>query len=75
MNAELGAALAAPVLAPFADLTVQVGAPIEVGAVGHGTRRGSRALRDMVIRAAIRDAAAASVSPGSATVNITIDLN
>jgi len=31
--------LAAPALAPFADLTVQVGAPIEVGAVGHGVRR------------------------------------
>jgi len=31
--------LAAPLLDRFADLTVQVGAPIEVGAVGHGTRR------------------------------------
>lgn len=31
--------LAAPGLARFADLSVQVGAPIEVGAVGHGTRR------------------------------------
>jgi hypothetical protein len=31
--------LAAPALAPFADLSVQVAAPIEVGAVGHGTRR------------------------------------
>ena len=31
--------LAAPALAPFADLTVQVAAPIEVGAVGHGVRR------------------------------------
>ncbi|MEP7294965.1 MAG: DUF3237 domain-containing protein [Burkholderiales bacterium] len=32
-------ALAAPALDRFADLTVQVAAPIEVGAVGHGTRR------------------------------------
>ena len=31
--------LAAPQLARFADLSVQVGAPIEVGAVGHGVRR------------------------------------
>ena len=31
--------LDAPALARFADLTVQVGAPIEVGAVGHGQRR------------------------------------
>ena len=31
--------LAAPGLARFADLTVQVAAPIEVGAVGHGLRR------------------------------------
>ena len=32
-------ALAAPALKRFADLTVEVGAPVEVGAVGHGTRR------------------------------------
>ena len=32
-------ALAAPALARFADLTVQVGAPVEIGAVGHGQRR------------------------------------
>lgn len=32
-------ALAAPGLARFADLSVEVGVPIEVGAVGHGTRR------------------------------------
>ena len=31
--------LAAPALARFADLTVQVGAPVEIGAVGHGQRR------------------------------------
>ena len=31
--------LAAPGLSRFADLSVQVAAPIEVGAVGHGTRR------------------------------------
>ena len=31
--------LAPPTLARFADLAVQVGVPIEVGAVGHGTRR------------------------------------
>ncbi|MEP6874064.1 MAG: DUF3237 domain-containing protein [Burkholderiales bacterium] len=31
--------LAAPGLARFADLTVQVASPIEVGAVGHGMRR------------------------------------
>jgi hypothetical protein len=34
--------LAAPGLARFADLTVQVAAPIEVGAVGHGMRRNCR---------------------------------
>jgi hypothetical protein len=33
------AALDAPTLRPFADLRVEVGAPIEVGAVGHGQRR------------------------------------
>jgi hypothetical protein len=32
-------ALRAPELRRFADLSVQVGAPIEVGAVGHGSRR------------------------------------
>jgi hypothetical protein len=32
-------ALAAPALVRFADLTVQVGAPVEIGAVGHGQRR------------------------------------
>ena len=31
--------LAPPQLVRFADLSVQVGAPVEVGAVGHGTRR------------------------------------
>jgi hypothetical protein len=31
--------LGAPALARFADLQVEVGAPVEVGAVGHGTRR------------------------------------
>ncbi|HEX7435178.1 MAG TPA: DUF3237 domain-containing protein [Caldimonas sp.] len=31
--------LRAPALQRFADLTVEVGLPIEVGAVGHGTRR------------------------------------
>ena len=36
---EVNDPLAAPALLPFADLSVQVGAPIEVGAVGHGTRR------------------------------------
>jgi len=36
---DAGDPLAAPLLARFADLSVQVGAPIEVGAVGHGTRR------------------------------------
>ena len=35
----LDAALAAPGLARFADLSVQVGTPVEVGAVGHGVRR------------------------------------
>lgn len=35
----LEAALAAPGLVRFADLAVQVGSPIEVGAVGHGVRR------------------------------------
>ena len=34
-----GDPLAAPPLRRFADLSVQVGAPVEVGAVGHGTRR------------------------------------
>ena len=36
---EVEGALGAPGLERFADLTVEVGAPIEVGAVGHGTRR------------------------------------
>ena len=36
---EVEAALGAPALQRFADLTVEVGAPVEVGAVGHGTRR------------------------------------
>ncbi|HEX7440733.1 MAG TPA: DUF3237 domain-containing protein [Caldimonas sp.] len=31
--------LRAPALQRFADLTVEVGLPIEIGAVGHGTRR------------------------------------
>lgn len=31
--------LVAPALRRFADLSVQVAAPIEVGAIGHGTRR------------------------------------
>ena len=35
----LEGALGAPPLRRFADLTVEVGAPVEVGAVGHGTRR------------------------------------
>jgi hypothetical protein len=35
----MNAPLAAPLLDHFADLSVQDGAPIEVGAVGHGTRR------------------------------------
>jgi hypothetical protein len=35
----LESALGAPALRRFADLTVEVGAPVEVGAVGHGTRR------------------------------------
>lgn len=34
-----GDPLAAPQLLRFADLSVRVGAPVEVGAVGHGTRR------------------------------------
>ena len=36
---EVEGALGAPALKRFADLTVEVGAPVEVGAVGHGTRR------------------------------------
>ena len=36
---DLAGALLAPNLRRFADLTVEVAAPIEVGAVGHGTRR------------------------------------
>lgn len=35
----LDAALAAPPLVPFADLEVEVGAPVEVGAVAGGVRR------------------------------------
>jgi hypothetical protein len=48
--------LAAPHLLRFADLSVQVGAPVEVGAVGHGTRRvipilgGSCTARDWTAR-------------------------
>ena len=36
---EVEAALGAPALRPFIDMTVEVGTPVEVGAVGHGTRR------------------------------------
>ncbi|MEP7057800.1 MAG: DUF3237 domain-containing protein [Caldimonas sp.] len=36
---QVDGALQAPALRRFADLTVEVGAPVEVGAVGHGTRR------------------------------------
>jgi hypothetical protein len=49
-------ALAAPALAHFADLNVQVAAPIEVGDVGHGVRRliailgGSCVARDWTAR-------------------------
>jgi hypothetical protein len=39
MNNAIETSLAAPSLIRFADLSVQVAAPIEVGAVGHGTRR------------------------------------
>ena len=35
----LEGALGAPALKRFADLTVEVGTPVEVGAVGHGSRR------------------------------------
>ena len=35
----LAGALQTPALRRFADLTVEVGKPVEVGAVGHGTRR------------------------------------
>ncbi|MEO6032089.1 MAG: DUF3237 domain-containing protein [Burkholderiaceae bacterium] len=38
-NDDAGDALAAPGLHRFADLTVQVAAPLEVGPVGHGVRR------------------------------------
>ena len=36
---SIEAALAAPALRAFAELAVEVGAPLEVGAVGHGLRR------------------------------------
>jgi hypothetical protein len=39
MSSALETTLAAPALARFADLSVHVAAPIEVGAVGHGSRR------------------------------------
>ena len=39
MEPDLEAALQPPRLVPFADLSVRVGVPIEVGDVGHGTRR------------------------------------
>ena len=39
VNGAAADVLAAPSLVRFADLTVQVAAPIEVGAVGHGVRR------------------------------------
>ena len=38
-NDAEASALLAPELKHFADLSVQVGQPIEVGAVGHGSRR------------------------------------
>ena len=37
--ADVEQALAAPALKHFADLAIEVGTPIEVGAVGHGQRR------------------------------------
>ena len=55
MSADEGA-LGAPGLARFAELNVQVAAPVEVGAVGHGTRRviaitgGSCIARDWTAR-------------------------
>ena len=36
---EVAGALLAPELRRYADLAVEVGKPVEVGAVGHGTRR------------------------------------
>jgi len=39
VNREASDPLSAPRLIRFADLSVQVAAPIEVGAVGHGARR------------------------------------
>jgi Protein of unknown function (DUF3237) len=39
VNTALADPLAAPGLSRFADLSVKVAAPIEVGAVGHGNRR------------------------------------
>jgi len=53
---ELDDPLQAPGLVRFADLSVQVGDPIEVGAVGHGARRvipilgGSCVARDWTAR-------------------------
>lgn len=61
--------LGAPALSRFADLTVRVGAPIEVGAVGHGLRRlipilgGDCAARDWSAR----------VLPGGADFQLVVN--
>jgi hypothetical protein len=65
---EVSDPLAAPALLQFADLSVQVAAPIEVGAVGHGTRRvipivgGTCTARDW----------AAKVMPGGADFQLIV---
>jgi hypothetical protein len=62
-------ALAAPPLARFADLTVQVASPIEVGAVGHGQRRVIPILGG---RCVARDWAA-RVLPGGADFQLIVN--
>ena len=69
MTDDTHAPLGAPRLERFADLSVQVAAPIEVGAVGHGTRRvinilgGSCTARDW----------SAKVLPGGADFQLIVN--
>jgi hypothetical protein len=61
--------LLAPALQRFADLTVEVGQPIEVGAVGHGTRRVIPILGGMCVG---RDWSA-RVLPGGADFQLIVN--
>ena len=62
-------ALGAPALRRFADLTVEVGAPVEVGAVGHGTRR----VIPILGGHCVGDGWAARVLPGGADFQLIVN--